>query len=42
MEKIKLDEQLDKEIEKLWLKGGSLVYIKNYEEAKELMDLMES
>lgn len=38
MEKPKLDEQLDKEIEKLWLKGGSLVYIKNYEEAKELME----
>lgn len=38
MEKLKLDEQLDKEIEKLWLKGGNLVYTKNYEEAKELME----
>lgn len=38
MEKLRLDEQLDKEIEQLWLKGGKLVYIHNYDEAKELLE----
>jgi tetratricopeptide (TPR) repeat protein len=44
MEKLKLDEQLDKEIEDLWFEGGRLVYDFNNRDKSDLMkaaDLME-
>lgn len=34
----KLDEEVNREVERMWLKGGNLVHTQNHSEAKELME----